>query len=197
MEDKYMNIKEANDNEYLELRRELARISITAHKYRMTLYSVVSLILAYLLSRNERPDPLVFLIPIPIIIGFYLANINLIFNTYYLGSYLNAFSGEYNFKWEKRTNYMRMHKLGKYKYTEFNRCSFFGSYQYLILSLLCIFIYFVNVINHKNNICIYITIGIISTLLSFAIFKKIPFHDYMNEMIADWGKCKDDNYDSK
>lgn len=130
------------DEEYLELRRELDKISRIAHQYRMAMYSVICLILAYLLTQNTISTPLVFLVPILIILGFYSVNIGLLFNTYYLGSYLNAFSNEFTFKWEERTNYMRINKLGKYQFKEFNENSFSKTFQYRVLVYVYLGIYF-------------------------------------------------------
>lgn len=115
------------------------------------MYSVVCLILAYLLTQHKDSIPLVYLVPLIIIFPFYYVNINLLFNTYYIASYLNAFSNEFSFKWERRNNYMRVHKLGKYKFTKFNLFSFSKTYRYKFLSYICLSIYIINSFTYEYN----------------------------------------------
>lgn len=180
---------EITDEEYIEMRKELDRISLLTHKYRMTLYSVISLIYAYLLSQSQPLDPIVYLVPIPLILCFYSISLNLNFNTYYISSYLNAFPNINKYKWELLTNIMRKKSMGKYRYKLFTKNRLHGYFQYVLLLYTSLAIYFYKLIQSNNSILykfIYSIVGLIILFFAKRLIQKINFMKYLNLMIKDW-----------
>lgn len=129
------------NDEYIQIQNEIDRLIKLSHQYRMMMYSVVSLILAYLLT-EKNIEPLAFLVPAIIIFIFYFININFTYDIYFSGAYLNAFYEEFDYKWEKRLNLMRNKKLGKYSYKSFEFCDFNSLLQYRLLLFICFILYF-------------------------------------------------------
>lgn len=117
-----------NNKEYIDLRKELLHTSYLTHLYRMTMFSVVGMILAYLLSQKE-PSSYAFLVPIGITYLFYLININLIYSTCHIAAYLNMYHEDFSFSWEKRLQLLRNYRYLNNKYNP----PFFIRLPFLIL----------------------------------------------------------------
>lgn len=88
-----------NTNEYIALRNEVISSSNYQKGYISLLYTVAAVIFTFAFTQEE---PLIFLVPIVVIIPIYLLNMRECVGMLKLGSYLQVFYEEDNPGWETR-----------------------------------------------------------------------------------------------
>lgn len=199
MTEKIQNITEKDydsaKTEYIILRKELQSYLNNALKIETTLFSVYSLILAYLLSSNTE-DPLSYLTPIPLIIIFYKLRYNTFLGIWKIAAYCSVFFPEYGFLWEKRLiSYRDLNKIFEDKsskiYREFN----FIEIYYLCLCFICFILFLYKGsefewFSFKTIISIILCLCLILAVRYRKIFGLCHYAEFFKENIEKWNEVK-------
>lgn len=153
--------------EYLIMRKEIKDLFERKSKLETTLFSVYSLILAYLLSSNDV-DPLAFLVPIVLVWICYLLKYDISVAIWKGASYCIVYYTEWGFGWEKILSVCRS-KDNKENGKNHSKFGLEEIYHF-ILCTICIFLF-----SYKNNFClssIYISILLATTIFLVFFFRE-------------------------
>lgn len=198
------NIKSLSKNEfdaikteYIILRKEMQSLFNRQHKIEITMFSVYSLILAYLLSQPAS-NPLSFLVPIPLVIMFYKIKYNIFISIWSQASYCITFFTEYNFVWEERLKRLRKIDFNSdgTKIRPRMRALSITDWIYFILCIICILLFLIKTYDGEY-FCKSFIFSIVLSIVLFLFFLfrsyfgmhhyEIIFKNYMWE----WSRVKD------
>lgn len=186
---------DAIKTEYIILRKEMQSLFNRQHKIEITMFSVYSLILAYLLSQPAS-NPLSFLVPIPLVIIFYKIKYDIFINIWSQASYCIIFFADYNFVWEERLRRLRNIDIDDNKLSSHIMKLGVTDWIYFILCIICMILFLINA--YKGNYFVESLIfSIISSIILFLFFLFRPclgmphykffFKNYMRE----WNRVKE------
>lgn len=167
-----------NMNEYIALRNEIISSSNYQKGYISLLYTVVAAIFAFAFTQEE---PLIFLVPIVVIIPIYLLNMRECIGMLKLGCYLQVFYEEDNPGWETRLkNYHQKFKDIKSDIAPYIFLSFCGP-------VICGWRLFCSGLHNAENI-LKLIFAFICLAVCLCIIKKynIDYIECREKYVNDW-----------
>lgn len=180
--------------EYLMLRTEILQYIQNYHNTRSMMYASSGAVLAFLFGNNVT-EPLMYLLPLFIIIPAYLAAVNFWLSISTDSAYLMVFHEEMKseFQWESR--YTKLSQARNLRNPSLMMNT--QPLSYISVAALCVIFWACKIYSAWSNYCPYekffeLAVGVLCMIVCFIVFKKNKT-DRKEELIQAWRRIRDED----